>query len=211
MKLIIAILLGICVFAGVAYVALNNKDGYVHQEELNNRDTNESVDTTELKTFVSEEFGFQLQYPASYGDVHLMEVVRGQIYITNNELIEAPNLPEYNYYLYTDDVAGDIRFSVVGEQFMLPRDGFPVDRMLADCKANAGDGTCVARESANGTEYYFIENFQFLVGEWSVALMPVRHGAIFVATVTRTDSSELPSTQAEYADFLTMIDSLKKN
>jgi hypothetical protein len=204
MKTVSAIVLGLIIVGGGAYFFLHNGNYGTMYQAGNNQGPSATKDQGNGKSsFKSIQLGFSLEYPSSDKELTLNTTV-GKIDV-NGSIESAPATKEYSLYNFVT-ADGRSMFYVVGSKFSLFTEGLPVEKLLKDCVTKSNG--CVKKHNANNVEYYYLDNYSYVVGEMHVALVPLQESTL-VISIQRTDSSEEASTAAEEQAYFELVDSVR--
>lgn len=95
-------------------------------------------------------------------------------------------------------------------------EGWNIERLIYECKtglyynSSRKSDQCKTKTNANGEDYFFYDKRGYYVGEWYIALFPLKNDVFFIKFLIREDSSEVPSTQEEVDYYMQTIESFRK-
>lgn len=220
MGILIAIVLGLIVVGGGAYFFFQNNDlGNTHpssssdvvmvDKTAQNDSAQANEPSFEIKdlyngktSFISRQLGFSLEYPSSREELTLHTKI-GKI-LVNGSLTSAQATDVNSLHNF---VTGDRGlFYVQGSDYESYTEGIPIKRLLEECATQNTD--CIKKRNGNNVEYYYFDDYPYVVGELHLALIPLPASTL-VVSVSRTDSSEMASTMAEEQDYFNLIESIR--
>lgn len=177
---------------------------------INNIESTKTTVTEDFNNYTSDIFGFSISYPKRYGSIEVKEFV-GKIQ-NDSALVDAPN--DISYKMYNFVLNDKSLFRVFGKNYSEFKDSFPVQKILQECMTGINVDTentslqCEKKVNQFGVNYFYIEKYEYYVGEHHLALIPLKNDVVLVIMIARTDSSEIPSTQGEIDNFEKMVDSV---
>lgn len=218
--ILIAIVLGMVVLGGGAYFFFqNNYLGNIYPSSSSdvvvgdkttqdnnaqaNKQTFEITDLYNGKiSFASRKLGFSLEYPSSREELTLHTKI-GKVLVNGSPTsAQATDVNSLHNFVTGEKSL----FYVQGSDYESYTEGMPIKRLLEECATQNTD--CIKKRNGNNVEYYYFDDYSYLVGELHLALIPLSASTL-VVSVPRTDSSEIPSTMAEEQDYFDLVESIR--